>query len=109
MTLNSRKPSIAMLKVRGIGVAVSVSTSTSALRALSCSFWRTPKRCSSSKMTNPKFLNFTSLEIKRWVPMMISMLPSANPFSASACSFAVRKREISATLIGHSAKRSLKF
>ena len=49
-----------MPSVRGIGVAVSVSTSTSARSAFSCSFWRTPKRCSSSITSRPRRLNFTS-------------------------------------------------
>ncbi len=47
----SRSPAIAMFSVRGIGVAVSVSRSTSARSFFSCSLWRTPKRCSSSTIT----------------------------------------------------------
>jgi hypothetical protein len=109
MTENSRNPSIAIDSVRGIGVAVSVSTSTSARSAFSCSFCRTPKRCSSSKMTSPRFLNLTSFWISLCVPMMMSILPSANPCNASFCSFALRNREISAIRTGHSAKRSVKL
>ena len=64
-----------MPSVRGIGVAVSVSTSTSARSRFICSLWRTPKRCSSSMMTRPRRLNWTSDWISRWVPMTISMRP----------------------------------
>ena len=46
-----------MPSVRGIGVAVSVSTSTSARIAFIASLWRTPKRCSSSMISRPRFLN----------------------------------------------------
>ena len=49
-------PSSDIASVRGIGVAVSVSTSTSARSFFSCSFCRTPKRCSSSMMTRPEVL-----------------------------------------------------
>ena len=44
-----------MFNVRGIGVAVSVSMSTSVLSDFRRSLWRTPKRCSSSMMTRPRF------------------------------------------------------
>ena len=72
-------PSSDMPSVRGIGVAVSVSTSTSARSAFSASFWRTPKRCSSSMMTRPRRLNFTSLDRILWVPMTMSTRPSLMP------------------------------
>ena len=39
-----------------MGVAVSVSTSTSARNCFSRSFWRTPKRCSSSMIDEPEVL-----------------------------------------------------
>ena len=42
----SRRPAMAMFKVRGIGVAVRVSRCTLARSAFSASFWRTPNRCS---------------------------------------------------------------
>ena len=51
-------------KVRGIGVAVNARTSTSARRFFSCSFCRTPKRCSSSMTTRPRFLNVNALPSK---------------------------------------------
>src|SRR4029450_6394196 len=54
MTEKSRIPSSDIASVRGIGVAVSVSTSTSARSCFRRSFWRTPKRCSSSMITDRK-------------------------------------------------------
>ena len=62
-TEKSRRPSIDIASVRGMGVAVSVRTSTSARIDFRVSFWRTPKRCSSSMMTRPRRLNlFRALE-----------------------------------------------
>ena len=101
-------PSSDMPSVRGIGVAVSVSTSTSARSAFSASFWRTPKRCSSSMMTRPRRLNFTSLDRILWVPMTMSTRPSLMPSMAVATSLAERKRDSSTTRTGQSAKRSAK-
>ena len=49
----SRNAASDRLSVRGIGVAVMVRTSTSA-QFLSRSFWRTPKRCSSSEDDKPE-------------------------------------------------------
>ena len=109
ITEKSRKPSSDMASVRGIGVAVNVSTSTSVRNAFSASFCRTPKRCSSSRITNPKFLNTTSFWISLCVPIAISTVPSAIPFIASVVSLAERNRENSAIFTGHSAKRSEKF
>ena len=51
-----------MCSVRGIGVAESVSTSTSSRSERSSSFWATPKRCSSSRMTRPSSFGITSRE-----------------------------------------------
>ena len=73
----SRRPAMAMLSVRGIGVAVRVSRCTLARSAFSASFWRTPKRCSSSTITRPRSLNFTSGCSRRWVPTITSSVPSA--------------------------------
>ena len=106
ITEKSRKPSSAMPSVRGIGVAVSVSTSTSARRAFSASFWRTPKRCSSSMMTSPRRENLTSFDSSLWVPITMSSVPSAMPLIACVTSLPVRKRDSSAILTGQSAKRS---
>ena len=54
--LMSRMPASAMCRVRGIGVALIVRTSTSVRSCLRNSFWRTPKRCSSSMTTRPEIL-----------------------------------------------------
>ncbi len=97
-----------MPSVRGIGVAVSVSTSTSARSAFSASFWRTPKRCSSSMITRPRRVNFTSGESSLWVPITMSSVPSAMPLIALLISLPVRKRDSSAIFTGQSAKRSAK-
>jgi hypothetical protein len=106
MTLRSRRPSSAMPSVRGIGVAVSVSTSTSARRAFICSLWRTPKRCSSSMMSRPRFLKWVDSLSSLCVPTTMSTLPSARPLSAALTSLPERKRDTSATLTGHFEKRS---
>ena len=55
MTLMSRSPASDMCSVRGIGVADSESTSTSRRSWRSSSFCATPKRCSSSTITSPRF------------------------------------------------------
>ena len=80
ITEKSRMPSSDIASVRGIGVAVSVSTSTSARSFFSCSFCRTPNRCSSSMMTRPRFLNTTSGWISLCVPMTRSIVPALMPF-----------------------------
>ena len=95
-----------MPSVRGIGVAVSVSTSTSARSALIASLWRTPKRCSSSMISRPRRLNFTSLDSSLCVPTTMSMAPAAMPSSAALISLVERKRDSSATFTGHLPKRS---
>ncbi len=93
----SRRPAIAMFSVRGIGVAVSVSRSTSARSFFSASFWRTPKRCSSSTMTRPRSLNFTSGCSSLCVPIITSIWPSASLASASSISFFDLKRDSTST------------
>ncbi|MOA14105.1 hypothetical protein D3C78_1341880 [compost metagenome] len=105
----SRMPETAMFSVRGIGVAVRVRMSTSLRRALSCSFWRTPKRCSSSMITRPRFLIFTSSCSSLWVPMTMSILPSARSATAAFTSLVDLKRLITSTVTGQSAKRSRKL
>ncbi len=106
ITEKSRMPSSDIASVRGIGVAVSVSTSTSARSFFSCSFWRTPKRCSSSMITRPRFANLTSAWISLWVPMTRSMVPALIPASAACTSFGERNRESSVSRTGKSEKRS---
>ena len=107
MRERSRSDDSAMFRVRGIGVAVRVRTSTSARRALSRSFWRTPKRCSSSTITRPRRRNATSSWRRRWVPMTMSVAPWRSPrVIASRCA-RERKRESCSMRTGHSAKRSV--
>ncbi|MNN57845.1 hypothetical protein D3C81_1728540 [compost metagenome] len=105
----SRMPATAMFSVRGIGVAVRVRMSTSLRSAFNCSFWRTPKRCSSSMITRPRFLNLTSSCSSLWVPMTMSSLPSASWPTAPSTSLADLKRLITSTFTGQSAKRSRKL
>jgi hypothetical protein len=95
-----------MPSVRGMGVAVSVSTSTSARSAFIASLWRTPKRCSSSMMSRPRFLNCVFSLSSLCVPTTMSTVPSLMPFMAALISLVVRKRLISAIFTGHLAKRS---
>ena len=59
------------------GVAVMVKMSVSERRRLKCSLCVTPKRCSSSTMTSPRFLKETSWERMRWVPIRTSTSPRA--------------------------------
>ncbi len=109
MMERSRKPAIAMFSVRGIGVAVSVSRCTLARSFFNASFWRTPKRCSSSTMTSPRSGNLTSGCSRRWVPTITSSLPSASRCSSASISFFDLKRESTSTFSGQSAKRSRKL
>ena len=106
--LMSRIPASAMCSVRGIGVALIVRTSTSVRSRLRNSFWRTPKRCSSSMTTRPRFLNLTSFCTRRWVPITMSTLPSARPAMTSRCSGLLRNRESISTRTGNAANRWLK-
>ena len=105
----SRMPDMAMFKVLGIGVAVRVRISTSARSDLNFSFWRTPKRCSSSMITKPKSLNCTASLNNLCVPTTMSTLPEAIPSSTDFCALPLTKREITSILNGRLAKRSLKF
>ena len=86
-------PEIAISSVRGIGVADIDRTSTSVRRALSVSLCSTPKRCSSSMMTRPSFLNETVPVSSEWVPITRSTSPEASPALTSSVSFGVEKRE----------------
>lgn len=105
----SRIPLIAMFSVRGIGVAVRVRISTSARIALMRSLCRTPNRCSSSTISSPRSRSFTSLCSSLWVPIKISILPSAACSRICACSLALRKRESISMRTGQLAKRSRKL
>ena len=75
MTEISRMPVRLICRVRGIGVAERLMTSTWSLRLRSSSFWRTPKRCSSSTMTRPRSFGRTSVLSSRCVPTSTSTLP----------------------------------
>src|SRR5437016_2483288 len=86
ITDRSRTPDIAIWRVRGMGVAVSVRTSTCVRSCLRRSLWRTPNHCSSSMMTNPKFLNCTSFCSRRCVPITTSSVPAARSRSVALIS-----------------------
>ena len=106
ITLRSRAAISENCKVRGIGVAVSVSVSTFALISRSFSFAATPNFCSSSMISKPKFLNFSSLLKRACVPIKISILPSATEESISFFCFAVLKRFKKSTVTLNSLRRS---
>ena len=81
-----------MFSVRGMGVAESVSTSTWRLSSFMCSLCVTPKRCSSSTISSPRFLNCTSFCSSLCVPITRSQRPFWTFFSVSRTCAAVRKR-----------------
>ena len=96
-----------MWSVRGIGVADIASTSTSSRSWRRSSFCATPKRCSSSTITRPRFWGTTSRESTRWVPISTSTLPSLNSWSTRFTSAGGRKRDTISTRSGKSRYRSL--
>ena len=95
-----------MCSVRGIGVADIASTSTSSRSWRRSSFWATPKRCSSSSTTRPRFWGTTSRESTRWVPTSTSTLPAAKSASTCFTSAGARNRDTISTRTGKSRKRS---
>ena len=103
----SRIPENAIFSVLGIGVAVSVSMSTSARIALIRSLSRTPKRCSSSTIIKPKFLNCTFSCKILCVPITISTLPSIRSSIVLVCALFEPKRDNTSIRMGQSANRSL--
>ena len=105
MTLISRMPVIAISRVRGMGVADMDSTSTLTRIALSRSLCSTPKRCSSSMITRPRSLNWTSLPRRRWVPITTSTRPVARPSITFLASASDWKRESCARCTGNPANR----
>ncbi len=107
--LSSRTPDSASCSVRGIGVAVSVSTCTSKRSAFSRSLCATPKCCSSSMTSSPRFLNRTDFASSACVPTTISTVPSASPVRVSSASFAPTKRESWRTRTGSPRNRSEKL
>ena len=84
---SSRTPVSASCSVRGIGVADSVSTCTSLFSSFSRSLCLTPKCCSSSTISRPRFLNEIDEPSSACVPTTMSTVPSAMPFLVSASSF----------------------
>ena len=76
--------------VLGIGVAVIVSVSTSARIFRIFSFTATPNFCSSSMISSPRSLNFTPFPASEWVPISMSIFPSARSFSSCVRSFPCR-------------------
>ena len=93
---------------RELYISALVDRATSRI-AFIASLWRTPKRCSSSITSRPRRANFTSADSSLWVPITMSIEPSARPSIAALISLAERKRLISATLTGHLPKRSAMF
>ena len=86
--------------VLGIGVADKERTSTSFFIVLIFSLCVTPKRCSSSITSSPRFLYCMSLDNKRCVPITTSTVPFLSPSIVSFCSFAVQNLDIMRTVIG---------
>ena len=97
-----------MCRVRGIGVAVRVRQSMLVFSSLSRSLCLTPKRCSSSITSNPRFLNVTSFWISRWVPTTTSTPPPATAATTARCSCLLRNRDSISTCTGNAPKRSPK-
>ena len=104
----SRTPVRANWSVRGIGVAESVSTWMWARSSFSRSLCFTPKCCSSSTIKRPRSLNSIPLPSSAWVPMAISVVPSAMPFLTRASSAEPTRREAWPISIGSPRKRSWK-
>ena len=109
MTDMSLAPIRDMYNVRGMGVADNVRQSTPVLIFFKCSFARTPNRCSSSMMINPKSLNLTSSLMIRCVPITMSTEPRAAPSKVSLICLGVRKRERTPIVTGKFAIRSTKL
>ncbi len=102
----SRIPVSDISSVRGIGVADIARTSTLVRIFFSSSLCSTPNRCSSSMITRPRSLNWTSLDRSRCVPMTTSMAPLLSPSSVSLDSAPVWKRESARTRTGKPENRS---
>ena len=109
ITDKSRIPSIDIWSVLGIGVAVNVKTSTWVFNSFRRSLCLTPKRCSSSIIIKPKSKNSTSLESKRWVPIIKSTRPFFNLARISVCCVLVWKRLRTSTFTPKLIKRSVKL
>ena len=95
-----------MWSVRGMGVAERARTSTSSRSDRRSSFCATPKRCSSSRTTRPRFFGMTSRERMRCVPMSTSTFPSLELREDARLVCPLRKRETISTRTGKSRYRS---
>ena len=102
---SSRTPVNASCSVRGIGVADSVSTCTSLFSSFSRSLCLTPKCCSSSTISRPRFLNEIDEPSSACVPTTTSTVPSPMPFLVSASAFGPTSRDACLTCTGSPAKR----
>ncbi len=91
--------------VRGTGVADIASTWTFFFSCFSRSFWATPKRCSSSTIIRAILGSWMSFDSSRWVPIRMSILPSASRFLSSRISAGERKRDTISTFTGKPANR----
>ena len=79
-------PESDIFRVLGIGVAVIAKMSTSARSARILSFCLTPKRCSSSMITKPRFLKINSGPSSLCVPITISSFPDLHSSATIALS-----------------------
>ena len=105
----SRMPETAMFRVRGIGVAVRGEDVHFAAQGLELLLLAHPEAVFLVDHDQPRLANFTSSWSSLWVPMRMSILPSASSRAAFSTSLALLKRLITSTLTGQSAKRSRKL
>ena len=96
-------------RVRGIGVAERVRTSILFLYDLIFSLCLTPKRCSSSIISNPNLLHSISSLNILCVPISKSTLPSFKSSSILVCLLFGTNLFISSILIGNSLNLSIAF
>ena len=101
----SRIPVKDICNVLGMGVAVIVRQSILLRRCFIFSLCSTPNRCSSSRISSPRSLNFTSADNSLCVPITKSMEPSASPSSEAFVSFGVAKRLSTAIFTPNGSKR----
>ena len=105
----SRILCIDIFSVRGIGVAVRVKMSTWLRSDLIFSFWRTPKRCSSSMIIMPRWAKLISVCSSLCVLIKMSVLPDSTVVIIACCSRWVLNRDSASIEMGQLAKRSRKF
>lgn len=105
----SLSPERARLRLRGIGVAESERTCTLCLRAFIFSLSLTPNLCSSSMIMSQRFLNVSFSERTLWVPIRISIFPSASFFCICVNCFWVVRRETISIFMSNDANLSKAF